>query len=321
MPPSCYSTTPDLIDIDDASNVFDDNSLTSQEIENTSTVQTDREIQPHENDILMGRGGKNNQHIGNEKLRQLARGQSENYQEASKKGKSNISRDLVKQVRSMNPPGRFLKKDSKTGAWEDVGDDIAREKTSQVLRDAVSILLGRSSPNVYVEEADFEETPGEIPQSLPAPHFSTMKQPMKSRSWEEMRGNTPPQKTMSEEYYSSQSYDSNNVPPSKRTKYYIDSWDRSGAPWPYHRARRSIRFPVQMATTHSHPSQSHAYRAEQSQNPESVPSLKVLHKNAVLEEFDLFNGELLNSDTETDAEEDNDDGDVELKHGFWPVCV
>ena len=29
-------------------------------------------IVPHENDILMGRGGKNNQHTGNEKLRQVS---------------------------------------------------------------------------------------------------------------------------------------------------------------------------------------------------------------------------------------------------------
>ena len=32
-----------------------------------------KKIEPHENDILMGRGGKNNQHSGNEKLRQIAR--------------------------------------------------------------------------------------------------------------------------------------------------------------------------------------------------------------------------------------------------------
>jgi hypothetical protein len=33
---------------------------------------------------------------------------------------------------------RFLLKDKDTSYWEDVGDDIAREKTSQVLRDAVA---------------------------------------------------------------------------------------------------------------------------------------------------------------------------------------
>lgn len=39
----------------------------------------------------------------------------------------------------MNPPGRFLKKNS-DGVWEDVGDEVAREKASQALRDAVSLV-------------------------------------------------------------------------------------------------------------------------------------------------------------------------------------
>ena len=63
-------------------------------------------VRPHENDVLMGRGGKNNQHSGNEKLREMARLESDNYRKSSKKGKSQISRQLVHQVRSLVPPGR-----------------------------------------------------------------------------------------------------------------------------------------------------------------------------------------------------------------------
>eukprot|EP00978_Attheya_sp_CCMP212_P008265 scaffold19345_cov63-Attheya_sp.AAC.2 len=92
---------------------------------------------PHENDILLGRGGKNNQHTGNEQLRNLARSQRERYVRCAKKEKSQISRELVSYVRLMNPPGRFLRKDE-SGEWVDVGDEAAREKTSQVLRDAVA---------------------------------------------------------------------------------------------------------------------------------------------------------------------------------------
>mmetsp|Transcript_7529 Transcript_7529/g.15086 ORF Transcript_7529/g.15086 Transcript_7529/m.15086 type:complete len:378 (+) Transcript_7529:161-1294(+) len=100
----------------------------------------EREIVPHGNDILMGRGGKNNQHVGNEQLRAIARTQRDTYRLSSKKGKSHISREIVAYVRSMDPPGRFLKKDAITGEWEDVGDDTAREKVSQVLRDAVTAM-------------------------------------------------------------------------------------------------------------------------------------------------------------------------------------
>eukprot|EP00934_Nitzschia_sp_Nitz4_P008301 Nitzschia sp. Nitz4//scaffold1_size375055//282622//283975//NITZ4_000308-RA/size375055-augustus-gene-0.724-mRNA-1//-1//CDS//3329541141//8291//frame0 len=91
---------------------------------------------PHHNDVLMGRGGKNNQHSGNETLRGFARQHSQAYSCASKKEKSDISRELVRLMRELEPAARFLKYDADTNKWEDVGDDVAREKTSQVLRDA-----------------------------------------------------------------------------------------------------------------------------------------------------------------------------------------
>jgi hypothetical protein len=63
-------------------------------------------IEPHGNDVLLGRGGKNNRHSGNEQLRQMARQYREDYQIATKKGKSQLSRQLVHQVRELSPPGR-----------------------------------------------------------------------------------------------------------------------------------------------------------------------------------------------------------------------
>ena len=71
-----------------------------------SKIMTKKMKKPNENDVLLGRGGKNNQWVGNEKLRNLARGRCQEYQAASKKGKSQISRGLVEEVRQMNPPGR-----------------------------------------------------------------------------------------------------------------------------------------------------------------------------------------------------------------------
>jgi hypothetical protein len=53
----------------------------------------------------------------------------------SKKQKMLLSKSIVNDVRSQNPPGRFLQKDSKTEMWYDVGDQRAREKTSQALRE------------------------------------------------------------------------------------------------------------------------------------------------------------------------------------------
>jgi hypothetical protein len=61
---------------------------------------------PSENDVLMGRGGNNNKWRGNEKLRKFAAKRCREYQYASKKGKSQISKELVEAIRRLDPPGR-----------------------------------------------------------------------------------------------------------------------------------------------------------------------------------------------------------------------
>lgn len=42
---------------------------------------------------------------------------------------------IVRALRNSEPPGRFLKKDEKTGKWYDIGDKKAAEKASQALRE------------------------------------------------------------------------------------------------------------------------------------------------------------------------------------------
>ncbi|KAL7451429.1 hypothetical protein ACHAWC_003267 [Mediolabrus comicus] len=127
--------------------------------------------QPGENDILCGRGGGTNAHSGNIKFRKLVAAHKLRYLAASKSDKPNVARDVVKEWRSMDPPGRFLAKmdmkqmilanlitvedvkneqlqlqqqggDAKSKSkketkvyWYDVGDKKAREKASQCLRE------------------------------------------------------------------------------------------------------------------------------------------------------------------------------------------
>ena len=74
------------------------------QIDMASMVKTIKK--PNGNDILLGRGGKNNQWVGNERLRNMARRRCQDYQKASKKGKSQISREIVESVRRMKPSGR-----------------------------------------------------------------------------------------------------------------------------------------------------------------------------------------------------------------------
>jgi hypothetical protein len=65
-------------------------------------------ITPHENDVLLGRGGRNNQWSGNETLRTLAREMSDAYKAAPKRNKPAIAWMLVTKIRSLTPAGRCV---------------------------------------------------------------------------------------------------------------------------------------------------------------------------------------------------------------------
>eukprot|EP00586_Coscinodiscus_wailesii_P011672 CAMPEP_0172510916 /NCGR_PEP_ID=MMETSP1066-20121228/232361_1 /TAXON_ID=671091 /ORGANISM="Coscinodiscus wailesii, Strain CCMP2513" /LENGTH=808 /DNA_ID=CAMNT_0013290085 /DNA_START=379 /DNA_END=2805 /DNA_ORIENTATION=- len=91
---------------------------------------------PHENDVLCGRGGSINNHIGNEKYRTLVTQKKRVYLTARfKREKRLIAASIVQAIRNMDPPGRFLARDSRTQVWYDIGDVKARDKTSQALRE------------------------------------------------------------------------------------------------------------------------------------------------------------------------------------------
>jgi len=54
----------------------------------------------------------------------------------SKLDKSGVLATVVDQIRAASPGGGFVKQDEK-GRWYEVGDFLAREKTSQAFRDAL----------------------------------------------------------------------------------------------------------------------------------------------------------------------------------------
>lgn len=90
------------------------------------------------NDVLCGRGGLTNHHPGNIFFRKLVRHNQESYLLATKRDKAGVAKGIVDTIRSLNPPGRFLKKArdiSANGVWVEIGDRKAREKTSQALRE------------------------------------------------------------------------------------------------------------------------------------------------------------------------------------------
>lgn len=90
---------------------------------------------PLDHDVLGGRGGASYRHQGNMTYRKLVQLNKPKYALCQKMEKMKISKSIVQAIRSQEPPGRFLEKDSKTGLWNDIGDKKAIEKTSQALRE------------------------------------------------------------------------------------------------------------------------------------------------------------------------------------------
>lgn len=94
-------------------------------------------VDPNENDVLCGRGGRINQHTGNVKFRDIINSKKKDYLAPTTKKleKAHIAAAIVNDIRSMEPPGRFLKEDRDTGLWFDIGDAKAIKKTGQALRE------------------------------------------------------------------------------------------------------------------------------------------------------------------------------------------
>lgn len=80
------------------------------------------------NDVLSGRGGRINNHPGNITFRLVCQDYKHEYLDprTRKLEKAHVAARLVTQIRSTNPPGRFLKEDqSNPGFFIEIGDQKA----------------------------------------------------------------------------------------------------------------------------------------------------------------------------------------------------
>ena len=66
---------------------------------------------------------------GNKRFRDIVALHRPDYVRAQKVQKPSVARVIVRAIRNGDPPGRFLRKDEKTGKWIDIGDKKAAEKT------------------------------------------------------------------------------------------------------------------------------------------------------------------------------------------------
>jgi len=80
---------------------------------------------------------------------------------------------IVRALRNSDPPGRFLKKDEKTGKWHELSDKKAAEKCSQALREKTQEERDRLKteagmpPSFFTNPALFQATSAMIKNGIP----------------------------------------------------------------------------------------------------------------------------------------------------------
>lgn len=138
----------------------------------TTVTPDDKGVQdPDANDVLCGRGGSINSHPGNERFRELVEKRKRVYLTARfKREKRLIASSIVTEIRNKN--GRFLSKDSKSGLWKDIGDEKARDKTSQALRENAPSIRAEIEEEINEQRAEmYKEDNRYRQQQQPPPHY------------------------------------------------------------------------------------------------------------------------------------------------------
>lgn len=90
-----------------------------------------------EHDVLCGRGGATNTHIGNKRFRSIVSEYQEEYLDARKKEKAVIAKRVVARIHENG--GRFLKRDASSDSWVEVPPKKALLKTGQALREGLDV--------------------------------------------------------------------------------------------------------------------------------------------------------------------------------------
>lgn len=126
--------------------------------------------EPSENDVLCGRGGSINSHAGNERFRILVEKRKRVYLTARfKREKRLIASSIVSEIRALKPPGRFLSRDTKSGMWRDIGDEKARDKTSQALRENAPSIRAEIETEINEQRAEMQREEEQKPPAAAGP--------------------------------------------------------------------------------------------------------------------------------------------------------
>jgi len=151
--------------------ILDENTVENGDVAAISNTG-DRVDTPNPNDVLCGRGGNINSHQGNEQFRSFVEKRKRVYLTARfKREKRLIASSIVNEIRAMNPPGRFLARKGSmkdnSGHWYDIGDEKARDKTSQALRENAPSIRAEIETEINQQRAEMrrQETAVDQPSS------------------------------------------------------------------------------------------------------------------------------------------------------------
>lgn len=106
----------------------------SHQTKNISEANKINKVYPHEaiikpasNDVLLGRGAGTNNHLGNKYFRNIVKEHQDGYLVAKNNFEKYLTTvDILTNVKSLNPPGRFILQDKSTKLWNEVGDDKSK---------------------------------------------------------------------------------------------------------------------------------------------------------------------------------------------------
>jgi hypothetical protein len=111
------------------------------------------------NDVLCGKGSAISNFPGNVQLRTMAGRKKAEYLNSSiRMEKAYICAQLVLEIRSLTPPGRFLKADKEEKCWIEIGDEIARKKVAQVLRESACYYEEKNRPFYRKQPANIQQS-------------------------------------------------------------------------------------------------------------------------------------------------------------------
>jgi hypothetical protein len=124
---------------DDACSTDPDNIVQTESLKSTTPNNgVDKVNQPGEFDILCGRGRAFQEHPGNRVLRHMVELHMERFKRAKRNYKSPITSEIVA---AFNANGNhFLKQDDETECWEEINDEVAKEKVNHCFRSRLKVL-------------------------------------------------------------------------------------------------------------------------------------------------------------------------------------